>query len=106
MPFPSPDALRAIQDPAERIPAVVRGLFAVYEQSLGQTWTGYTLEAVAVMARVMAEQDAFSAQMADLVLRDHAPDPALTGYVRGLLHGLTYRAARQVRPGLRGQRSA
>jgi len=97
---PRLDELAAIPDPAERLAAVVRQLFAVFEQSLGHAWTGYVLEDESpTMAQVMAETDGLARAIADVLFAGEAPPEALRGFVHGLLHPLTYRALR-VKQGL------
>jgi AcrR family transcriptional regulator len=95
-----PEELAAIADPAERLAAVVRQLFAVFEQSLGHAWTGYVLEDESpTMAQAMAQTDGLARTIADVLFEGEAPPDALRSFVHGLLHPLTYRALR-VKQGL------
>lgn len=98
--YVSPAELAAIADPVERLAAVVRQLFALFEQVLGQAWTGYVLEGESpVLAAAMAETDGLARMIADVLFEDEAPPDGLRCFVYGLLHPLTYRALR-VKQGL------
>lgn len=95
-----PDELAAIPDRAERLAAVVRQLFALFEQTLGHAWTGYVLESESpTMAAAMAETDRLARNIADVIFDGEARPDALRSFVHGLLHPLTYRALR-VKQGL------
>jgi len=98
--YVSPAELAAIADPAERLAAVVRQLLALFEQTLGQAWTGYVLEDESpVLAAAMAETDGLARMIADVIFGDEVPPEGLRRFVYGLLHPLTYRALR-VKQGL------
>lgn len=93
--YVAPEELAAIQNPAERIYATVRQIFSLHEQTFGQSWTGYTLEDESpVMAQAMAESEALTNAMADVLFTAQSGQPPSKEFVRGLLSALTYRALR------------
>jgi AcrR family transcriptional regulator len=95
-----PDELAGIPDPAERLAAVVRQLFGLFEQTLGHSWTGYVLEDESpVMTAAMAESDDLARTIADTIFAGETPPDGLRSFIHGLLHPLTYRALR-VKQGL------
>ena len=93
--YVAPDELATIRDPAERIYATVRQIFSLHEQTFGQSWTGYTLEDESpVMAKAMAESEALTDAMADVMFPAQSSQPPTKEFVRALLSPLTYRALR------------
>lgn len=102
LPFPSADALRAIQHPGERLRCAVQAVYRLHEQILGQMWTGYKLEDESqVLAQAVAHQEALIASLADTLTYDHAASDRKTAtrFVQAALSPLTYRALR-LRSGL------
>jgi AcrR family transcriptional regulator len=94
-----PDAFEAIEPPGKRLRAMVTHLFGLHEFTFGQSWTGYTLEAESeIFKTTMRGYEAMGDALADAITamrRDASgPDDATTGFVRGLLGPLTYRALR------------
>jgi AcrR family transcriptional regulator len=95
--FPSPEELLEITHPGERLQRVVRELFRLHEETLGQVWLGYKLETESpVIAGAVAYQEATVALLADTLPYEHAADdPEIARrFVRAALSPLSYRALR------------
>jgi AcrR family transcriptional regulator len=95
--YPSPETLRAIPNPGERLRQVVQAVYRLHEDIFGQQWTGYKLEEESlVLARANAETEALIARLADTLPYDGGTgDHDVTArFVRAALHPLTYRALR------------
>ena len=95
--FLSPDTLRAMDDPGERLRHVVQESFRLHEETFGQVWTGYKLEDESpVLAQATAEYEQVIAALVDTLSYDQAvgdPD-TVSRFVRAALSPLTYRALR------------
>ena len=95
--YPSPERLKAIQNPGERLRCMVHEVFRLQEGIFGQLWTGLKLEDESpVLARANADVEALIAQLADTLSYDQVTgdrDVAMR-FVRAALHPLTYRALR------------
>ncbi len=99
---PSPEALRAIEDPGERLRRVVRDVYHLHEQSMGQMWGGYRLEDESpVLARTIAESEQQTASTASILPYEDVVGDHETAYrfACAALNLLTYRALR-IRNGL------
>jgi AcrR family transcriptional regulator len=95
--YPSPEKLRTIQNPGERLRQVVHAVYRLHEEIFGQQWTGYKLEDESlVLARVNADTEALIASLADTLCYDHVPgtQDVTARFVSAVLHPLTYRALR------------
>ncbi|MCC7208380.1 MAG: TetR/AcrR family transcriptional regulator [Anaerolineae bacterium] len=108
--FPSPETLLAIKNPGERLDRIVREVFRLHEQTVGQVWTGYRLEGDSpVLAKAVAEIEALVALLADTLPFDLAnsgqDQDTVARFVRAALSPLTYRALR-VKNGLDPEEAA
>ena len=95
--FPSPEKLKAIQNPGERLRCTVQEIYRVHEEIFGQEWTGYKLEDESpVLARTNVQTEALIAIAANTLCYDHAASDqdVASRFVRAALHPLTYRALR------------
>ncbi len=95
--YPSPESLRAIQNPGDRLRRVVREVYRLHEETFGQSWTGYKLEDESpVMAQAMANYEGLIAMFAETLTYEHAAGDrdTITRFVRAALSPLTYRALR------------
>jgi AcrR family transcriptional regulator len=99
-PFPIAE-LAAIVDPVERISATVHELYAVFESRLGLTWTAYRLAGESpAFARVLDRNGALVGRIAELLATGPGiaiPEDrreTVTGFLRGFLSPLVYRALR------------
>jgi AcrR family transcriptional regulator len=93
--------LAAIAEPAERISATVNGLYAVFESRLGLTWTAYRLAGESpAFAQVLDRNGTLVRRIAEMLVTGTGIDvsedrrEAISGFVRGLLSPLVYRALR------------
>lgn len=95
--YTSPETLRAITDPGERLCRVVQEAYRLHEKIFGQEWTGYKLEDESpVLAQTNADMEGLIAMFADTLPYDQAVGDreVVTRFVRAALHPLTYRALR------------
>lgn len=100
--LPSLYELSQIDDPADRLAAIVRQIYDMLETALGPSWLAYRLEAESpVMASTVAQVEGFIRTAVDVLLHDWKPDNSeniqegdLSGFVRGMLSPLTYRSLR------------
>jgi AcrR family transcriptional regulator len=95
--YPSPETLREIAHPGERLRRIVQEVFSLHEETIGQSWTGYKLEDDSpVMARAMANYEEFVARLAEAVPYENAAEnrDIVTRFVRAALSPLSYRALR------------
>lgn len=91
----SPEEIAAIQDPVGRIYATVRQIFSLHEQTFGQSWTGYTLEAESpIMAKAMVDYEVLIGMLAGAMFDDQSDQMVRKDFVQGLLSPLAYRALR------------
>lgn len=95
--YPSPEILRAIKNPGDRLRRVVQEVYRMHEETFGQFWTGYKLEDESlVLAQAIANYEGLVATLADTLSYDHAASDrdTATRFVRAALSPLTYRALR------------
>lgn len=95
--YTSPETLRAIQNPGERLQCVVQEIFRLHEEVKGQMWTGYKLEDESpILAQALkASEDSITPLIETLPFENAVEDPeALKRFVHAMLHPLTYRALR------------
>ena len=95
----TPESFETIDPPGERLRAVVDHIFGLHEFTFGQSWTGYTLEAESqIFQATLRGYEATCNMLAGVLLKmwpdPSGPDGAATGFVRGLMGPLTYRALR------------
>lgn len=95
--YPSPETVRAIKNPGDRLRRVVQEVYRLHEETFGQLWTGYKLEDESpVLAQAIANHEGLVAMLADTLVYDHAASDrdTVTRFVRAALSPLTYRALR------------
>lgn len=95
--YPSPEELRAIKNPGERLRRVVQEAYRLNEETFGQSWTGYKLEDESpVLAQAMAQSEGLIAMLAGTLSYDQvaSEQDSVTRFVRAALNPLTYRALR------------
>ena len=95
--FDSPQSFLEIENPGERLRAVVWQVFSLHEQSIGHSWTGYKLEDESpVMAQAMLNVEGVVAMFAEVLPYENAADDRdiVERFVRAALNPLSYRALR------------
>lgn len=100
--LPSLYELSQIDDPADRLAAIVGQIYDLLETAMGPSWLAYRLEGESpVMASTVAQVEGFIRSAVDVLLHDWKPDDSgnarendLSGFVRGMLSPLTYRSLR------------
>ena len=95
--YPSPETLREISSPGDRLRRVVREVYRLHEETFGQLWTGYKLEDESpVMVQALANYEGLVAMLAETLPYEHAAGnrDTVTRFVQAALSPLTYRALR------------
>ncbi len=95
--YPSPETLRAIKHPGDRLRRVVREVYRLHQETFGQVWTGYKLEDESpVLAQAIANYEEVVAMLAETLPYERVAGDRDTviRFVRAALSPLTYRALR------------